>query len=57
MFASVSKSSGGSRGFSLDWLEKYSLNPAASSSWVADFYGVQDRSPCYPRYFCYPRGQ
>jgi hypothetical protein len=57
MFASGSKSSGGSRGFSLDWLEKYSLNPAASSSWVADFYGVQDRSPCYPRYFCYPRGQ
>ena len=48
MFAKGSKSSGGSRGFSLDWLEKYSLNPAASSSWVADFYGVQDSEPLLP---------
>ena len=31
MFAKGSKSSGGSRGFSLEWLEKYSAKSALTS--------------------------
>ena len=54
MFAKGSKSSGGSGAFSLE--NRKILEPAGLDS--RDYFlANQDSTPCYLRYFCYPRGR